>query len=114
MCVRGREGARARGARELQTDCWTPEPFARLPLSALTPNTPLTHVPHLLVCLCVFGPWLCLCLYLYPSRSEYWEAQGGKSNAAADADANKPHRANKERTMMVDGYQVREEKRRGM
>lgn len=38
---------------------------------------------------------------------EYWEAQGGKDDAAAAAAGEKPHRSNKERTVIVDGYQVR-------
>lgn len=36
---------------------------------------------------------------------EYWEAHGGKDDSAAPGE--KPHRSNKERTVIVDGYQVR-------
>ena len=37
-------------------------------------------------------------------RREYWEANGGRP--AEDSGGSKPHRANKERTVIVDGYQV--------
>jgi hypothetical protein len=54
-------------------------------------SAPISHCCHWCFC------WCCCCC------REYWEAHAGKDD---DADKAKPHRANKERTVIVDGYQV--------
>jgi hypothetical protein len=60
------------------------------------------HPTILSICLCTeLSVCLPACMPACLSR-EYWDAQGGQPEGAAKA-----HRQNKERTVIVDGYQVR-------